>query len=136
MDNPLYLYLLMSPVRNRSRPAESIDPDRLPAWFPGLTGVPAIVVFPAAASAATKSLSSAAGPVGLGLRLIDLQRASPQFGSVQRGDGFIGLAGVRHFNKCEAPRATGFPVGHDADLFDSAMRLENVAQLGLGCAVG
>jgi hypothetical protein len=84
------------------------------------------------ASAATKAFSTpttaALRPVGLGLRLVNLQRASAQFRSVQRRHCFIGFGGIGHFHKPETACAPRFTIGHDADFFHRTMRLENRSQ--------
>lgn len=108
----------------------------LPAWFAGLSGVAAVVVPAAASAAATKALSTVPGPFGLRLGLVDLQGPSAELSSVQRRDGLVGFAGVRHFHKCEAARATGFAVSDEVDLFHRSVFLEDVAQFGFGGAVG
>jgi hypothetical protein len=91
----------------------------------------------ASASATTETSSTTASPgtVRLRLRLIDLQRSSPQLGSVQGGNGFFGFAGVSHFHERKAARATGFPVGDQADFFHGSVGLEKAAELGFGGAV-
>src|SRR5579872_915218 len=116
--------------------------ENLPARFARLACVPLIVVATAssAASTTTKLLSTtsaaAPGAVCLGLRFVDLQRASAQFGSVQRRDCFIRFGGVSHFHEPEAPGSACLPVGNDADFFHCTVSLENRSQLGLGGAVG
>jgi hypothetical protein len=109
----------------------------LPARLTGLSRVAAVVIAPMspAIAAATKP-SAAPGPFRLGLRFVDLQRASSQFRSIQGGNRFISFTSVRHFNKREPPRAAGFPVGHDTDSFDLTVCLENGSQLRFGGTVG
>src|ERR1700687_398420 len=138
-------------------------PAILPAWLSGLPGVALIIIAPTATAAAFAATTSAvgasaaptttkasaasttgakaastaasAGTVRLRLRLIDLQRSSAQFGSVQGGNGLFGFAGVSHFNERKAARAASFPVGDQADLFDCSVSLEKAAELGFGGAV-
>jgi hypothetical protein len=78
-------------------------------------------------TAAAKSLAATLGPIRLGLGLVNRQGASPQFRSVKRRDSFVGFTGIRHFDKRKAPRASRFPVRHDADFFDFSVRLEGGA---------
>jgi hypothetical protein len=84
------------------------------------------------ASAATKAFSTtttaALRPVGLGLRLVNLQRASTQFRSVQCRNGFISFGRISHFHKPEAPGAARLPIGHDTDFFHRTMSLETRSQ--------
>src|SRR5208282_4082950 len=126
-----------SPAGN-VRPAFRIPgkPEELPARFAGLTRMAAVVITPTSPSPAAKPLATSPWPVGFGFGLVDRQRPSPQFTSVQRSDRLIGFTGIGHFHKCETPRAARLPVSHDADLFDCAVCLECSAQLRLGCAVG
>jgi hypothetical protein len=100
--------------------------------------MPLVVVASTSASAATtKALPTAAlGAVGLGLSLVDLQRTPAEVSAVQRGNGFVGLAGVGHFNEGEAAGASGLAVGDDTDFFNRSVRFENASQFGLGSAVG
>jgi hypothetical protein len=102
-----------------------------------------VVVAPtAAASAAStaKTLASTAASASRAIRLwlglVDGQRASAQIGSVERCDGLIGFTSIRHFDK---PKSTGLPriaVGDEGDFFHRAVWLEDISQLGFGCAVG
>jgi hypothetical protein len=115
---------------------------KLPARFARLACVPLIIIAPASPSstAATKPLSTATatplGTVGLGLRLVDFQRASAQFRPVQRRDSLVGLGGIGHFHESKAAGTAGFAIGHNADFFHRTMSLEYGSQFGLGSAVG
>src|ERR1700691_3659792 len=115
----------------------------LPARFPWLSRVSLIIIAPPSAAApppakllSTTPTTTAPGTIRLGLRFVDLQRASAQFRSVQRRNRFIRFGGIRHFHKSKSPGASGFPVSYDADFFHRTMSFENGSQLGLGCAVG
>jgi hypothetical protein len=108
----------------------------LPAWFARLTRVATIIIATATPTATTKALTAATGPVSFGFRLVDRQRAAAQFASIQRSDSLISFTGIGHFYKRKAPRSSRIPVRHKADLLNGAMRLENIAQFSLGCAVG
>jgi hypothetical protein len=84
----------------------------------------------ASASATTAKASStttAARTVRLRLRLINLQRASLEFGSVQGRDGLFGFASVSHFHEGKSAGAAGFAVGDHTDFFDGSVRLEKAA---------
>src|SRR2546423_11188733 len=94
-----------------------------------------IVIAVPASTTATKALSGLR-TVGFRLSFVDRQGAATEIGPVQRGDRCISFAGVGHLDKSETPRAAGFAVGHKADFFNCAMRLENSAQFAFGCAVG
>jgi hypothetical protein len=95
-----------------------------------LARVSAIIIPSAAAATETLSTPSAApGTVGLRLRLIDGQGAASQFGSVQGRDGFVGFAGIRHFDKGKAARTPGFSISDNADFLNVAVRREYRAQL-------
>jgi hypothetical protein len=80
-----------------------------------------------ATTAKASSTTPAAGTVRLRLRLINLQSASLEFGSVQRGDGLLGFAGISHFHERKATRAAGFPIRDHADLFHGSVGLEKAA---------
>src|SRR5580765_7146629 len=70
---------------------------KLPAGFPRLTRVAAVIVTSASATATTEALATATPttlwPVGLGLSFVDSQRPPAEVRSVQGCDGFVGCAG-------------------------------------------
>jgi hypothetical protein len=90
---------------------------------------------PTASGPASAESSTIAPTVGLRTRLIDVQRAASQLRSVQRGNGFLGLRGIGHFDKCEPARTPCVALGDYADLLDGAVRLEQRAQLSFSCTV-
>src|SRR5438552_12916805 len=98
----------------------------------------ALIIVATTAATATKSLSTTAapGPVGLGLRLVDFQRASAQFRSIQRRHGFIGLGCIGHFHKSKSASAAGLPIGNYAHVFHRTVSFEHSSQFRFGCAVG
>ena len=106
--------------------------------------MPLIVVATSSAASSTataKSLSTTTAPttswtVRLGLRFVNLQRASAQFRSIQSRDRFVSFGGIRHFHETETACSARLPVGHNADFFHRTVRLENRSQFRLGCAVG
>jgi hypothetical protein len=105
----------------------------LPARFAWLPCVSLIIIAPASTATAapttkllpTPATTTAPRTIRLGLRFVDLQRASAQFRSVQRRNRFIRFRGIRHFHKPESPGSSGFPVGYDADFFHRTMSFEN-----------
>jgi hypothetical protein len=108
---------------------------QLPARLPRLTGVAAIVL-PSTATASSEPLPASPGTIRLGLRLVDGQGTASEFGSVQRRDSLISIGGIGHFDKAEASRAAGVPVGDNSDSFHISVRLENGSQLRLSRTVG
>src|SRR5215467_10596018 len=125
-----------------SSPTGTCKPDRknfvleaLPARFAGLPWVAAIIVAPTASSTA-KPVASAPGAFRFRFGLVDGQRSPTQICAVERGDGLVGFTGIGHFHKTKATRPTCIPVGHQCDPFDASVCLEEVSQLGFGCAVG
>jgi hypothetical protein len=103
------------------------EPKMLPARLPGLTRMATVVIASTSPSTAAKPLSTTSGPVGFGLRFVNLQRASAQFGSVQCRNRFVSFTGVSHFHKRETPRASGFSVGDDVDFLDRTVCFEDCA---------
>jgi hypothetical protein len=81
----------------------------------------------AAATAEASSTTAAAGTIRLRFRLINLQRASLEFGSVQGRDGLFGFAGVSHFHERKSAGAAGFAVGDHTDFLDGSVGLEKAA---------
>jgi hypothetical protein len=111
----------------------------LPAWFARLAGVALVVIASTtaagtatAAGTSTARTSTATGSagtaVGFGTRLVDIQCAAAEFFAVQRCNGFLGFAGIRHFDKCKSPRTASVTIGDQADLIDFAVRLKQRAQ--------
>jgi hypothetical protein len=86
---------------------------------------------PAAATLST----TAAGPVCLRPGLIDLERASANFSSIQRRHGLIGFVCIGHFHEGKTARAPSFPVGDDAHSFDGSVGFKQRAEFGFRRAV-
>jgi hypothetical protein len=119
----------------------------LPAWFARLAGVALVVIASTASAAGTATAAgtstartstatgSAGTAVGFGTRLVDIQCAAAEFFSVQRCNGFLGFAGIRHFDKCKSPRTAGVTIGDQADLIDFAVRLKQGTQFRFRGAV-
>ena len=74
--------------------------------------------------------------VGLGFGLVDGQCSPAQIGPVERRDRLVGFTGIGHFDESETTGAARIPIGQDCDLFDCAMRLEDISQLRFSCAMG
>src|SRR5579864_4692042 len=107
----------------------------LPAGFTRLACVAPVIVAPASTTPPTESRATLR-PFGLGLCLVHLHGASTQIATVQRDDGFVGFAGVRHLDEREAACAAGLAVGYDAYFLDIAMFLKHGAQFRLRRGVG
>jgi hypothetical protein len=99
------------------------------AAFTSSTAGASATTAPAKAASATtaKASTSATRAVRLWLGFVDLQRASAEFGTVQRRYGFFGLTGVGHLNERKAAGPSGFAVGDQADLFNRSVGLEESA---------
>jgi hypothetical protein len=85
-------------------------------------------------SAATAA-GSAGTALGLGTRLVDIQRASAEVFAIQSGDGLLGFRGIGHFYKCKSAGTAGVAIGDHANLIDLAVGFEQGSQLGFGGAV-
>ena len=94
----------------------------------------AIVITPTAASTA-KTLSSAARAFGLRFGLVNGQRSAAQIRAVERGDGFVGFAGIRHFYEPETARTASIPVCDQCDFFHGSVRFKEASQLSFARAV-
>jgi hypothetical protein len=99
-----------------------------------------LIVIATPAASTTKSLSasaSASAARGIGLRLgfVNLQGPAAEFLAIQGSHCLIRFGRIGHFNKSESARASGFPIGDNAHLFDGPVRLKQSAKLRLGCAV-
>src|ERR1700722_3975910 len=128
-------------VAEHAQPAKSspakLQQRNLPARLARLGGTSlGIIASPPAAAKALSAAPAALGTIRLRFRFVDGQRASPQLGSVQRRNGFFGLARIGHFHKPETARPSGFPVGDDAHFFHRSVSLEQSPQFSFGCAVG
>jgi len=66
-------------------------------------------------------------------RLVHVERATFQAGTVQRRDCPIRLGGIRHLDESEAARTPSVSVGHQVHTIDLAVRLEKRSHRRLGC---
>jgi hypothetical protein len=101
--------------------------------------VAAIIVASSPATLASSTSSKAlttAWAIRLGFGFINLQSPATEFAPIQRSDGFLCFARVRHLNKGKTSRAAGVAVGYDANLIHLTMGFEKASQLGLAGAVG
>jgi len=90
----------------------------------------------AASGTPTATTTGSAGTaLGLGTRLVDIQRTSAQLFAIQSGDGFFGFGGVGHFYKCKSSGSASVAIGDKADLVDFAMRFKQSSQLSFRGAV-
>jgi hypothetical protein len=80
---------------------------------------------------AIAALATASAAFGLGTRFVDVERPSVEVGAVQSCDGLVGLAVVRHFDKCEAARSAGITISYDIHSRNVAVRLEKRADGGI-----
>src|SRR5271155_2415129 len=90
--------------------------------------VPAAIAAPASAVAST-----AAGVLGFGAGLVDVQRASADLRAIQRSDGLFSILVAGHFHKAEPARPPGIAVGHDADPVHLTVRLKHLPQFFFRC---
>jgi hypothetical protein len=103
----------------------------LPPIEEDLIAIPAAATA-AAVSAAATTISPAAPPtpgtLDLRTRFIHVQGAPANLGAVQRRNSFLSVFRSCHFDEAKAARASGIPVGHDADSVHLSMCLEQLAQ--------
>jgi hypothetical protein len=91
-----------------------------------------IVASTTTASAESPSATTAAG---LGLRFIDLQRPSTEFGAIESSNRLISFGGIRHFDESKTARTACVTIGDHAYLINRTMNLECTAKLSFCCAV-
>src|SRR5271155_751851 len=77
--------------------------------------------------------STAAGVLGFGAGLVDVQRASADLRAIQRSDGLFSILVAGHFHKAEPARPPGIAVGHDADPVHLTVRLKHLPQFFFRC---
>jgi len=82
----------------------------------------------AAATTITTAASASPAALNLGTRFIYVQGAPADLSSVQRCDGFFSVFRARHLHEAESARASGIPVGHNADPVHLSVYLEKLAQ--------
>lgn len=61
--------------------------------------------------------------------LVDLEDAAPDLAAIERVNGGAGFRVVVHGHETEAPRTTGFPVGHQGNPVDGAVSPEEILEL-------
>src|SRR5262249_49814302 len=92
------------------------------------------VSLPAAAAVASAAATAAAtSAVRPGTSFIDAQIAAAENGTVERGDSSIRVV-VIHLDETESAGTAGLTIADQADRFDSAVLLEQLADLILGRA--
>src|SRR5690348_14462413 len=69
------------------------------------------------------------------MRLIDLERATVEIGSVQRLHRTRRI-GIRHLDEAEAACAAGIAIGDEGDFLDSSMRGKQSPHAVFGCSKG
>jgi hypothetical protein len=92
--------------------------------------LPAAAATTAAIASATATAPRAtASAFCLRTSFIHIQRSAPVLGSVQSGDCFVALFGVRHLDEPEAARSAGITIGKDRNPVDLSILLKQLAQL-------
>jgi hypothetical protein len=82
----------------------------------------------AALASAPTTATSTAGAFRFRSRFIHIQGASADLRAIQCRDRFLSVLGACHLDKAETARASGVPVGHDADPVHLSMHFEKLAQ--------
>ena len=103
-------------------------PNLSPATSPAPATAAATTVSAAIATSASSVASPASGVLGLGTRLVHVERASAHLRAIQRSDGLFSILVARHFHKAESARAPSIAVGHDADPVHLTVRLKHLPQ--------
>jgi hypothetical protein len=89
-------------------------------------------VLPAPAATATavpaSSPTPAAGTLGLGTSFVHIQRAPAHLRAVQRGNSFLTIFRIRHFDEAKTPGSAGVAIGHDGDPVHRSILLKELAQ--------
>jgi hypothetical protein len=93
--------------------------------------MPPIIVAAAATTAPEASASLGSGPC-----FVDCERSPAWVRAIERENGGVSFAVVRHFDKAEATRATCVAIGDHSCAVDRTVRLKPLAQIGFGGAEG
>src|SRR5579864_407021 len=80
------------------------------------------------ASVASAATAASAAAIRFRTSFIHVDGASANLATVERGDGFVSIVIVHHFDEPEAPRTSGIPVGENADPLDLTVALEQLPQ--------
>jgi hypothetical protein len=88
------------------------------------------------ARTSTTAAARRAAAISLGTGFVNVQRAPTQFFAIERGNCFLRFRGIGHFDEGKAARTASIAIGHDADLLDGPVGLEQRPQLCFGGAVG
>jgi hypothetical protein len=104
------------------------------SWF-GLPAVASTAPSIAAFAAAVAPKTTAATTASLRFRpsFINIDGAAAHLASVERGDCFLAVFVVGHFNETEAPRTSGIAVHHDADAIHWPIGFEGLPEFVLIC---
>jgi hypothetical protein len=124
-SRPTVAEAVAAPLRPNARflPAAS----SAPATAPSATVSAAI-----AASAATVA-SATSGVLGLGARLVHVERPSAYLRTIQPRNGLFSVLVAGHFHKAEPARPSGIAVGHDADPIHLPERFKHLPQFVFRC---
>ena len=98
-----------------------------------ITGTSAAAAIAATAGTAPTPAAAARGP---GFSLVDAQRTSHQLDSLESLNGAVLALGIGHFNKREAPLASGIPLKGKGTGHDFAKRGEKFSDVFLLSAEG
>ena len=93
--------------------------------------LPARSAAAATAPATTTSRATTTAACRLRTGFIHIQRAAIHFRSVELGDGGLGIAPLRHFNKSKTPGLTAVAVGYDVNALDAAILGKRLLQVFL-----
>jgi hypothetical protein len=107
----------------------------LPARFAtrGTTAATTTAAGTATAATAAKAAATAAAALGLGTRLIDVERTTVEFVTVEGRDRAIGFRRIRHFDEGEATRTAGVAVCYQVDTVHTAVGLEEATDGRFSC---
>jgi hypothetical protein len=105
------------------------------SWF-GLpavasTAAPSIAAF--AAAVAPKTTAATTASLRFRPSFINIDGAAAHLASVERGDCFLAVFVVGHFNETEAPRPPGIAVHHDADAIHWPVGFKRLPEFVLIC---
>jgi hypothetical protein len=108
---------------------------RLPARFATRRTTAAATTTAGTATAATAAEAAAttAAALGLGPRLIDVERTTVEFVTVESRDRAIGFRRIRHFDEGETTRTAGVTVCYQVDTVHTAVGLEEATDGRFSC---
>jgi hypothetical protein len=108
-------------------------PEILPAPSPSAATAPPATVSTAISASASPVASAASGMLGLGARLVYVERASAHLRAIQPSNGLFSILVTGHFYEAEPPRSPGIAVRHDAYPVDLPERFKHLPQFIFRC---